>query len=105
MKYVTRKMKVYSYTYGKPDIQTGAIHDMQTVQRGKRMSKKEADKVGSELGSLVLMGTVEEIRVFRMPVDDFIQMAEEVNPDDMQGEYIENDNAENGEQDEMGGNE
>ena len=107
MKYVTRKINVYSYTYGKPDIKTGAIYDMHTIERGKRMTKQAAEKVGIELGGLVLLGTVEETRVYRMTVDEFIQAAEQVKPEDMTGdetEEDENDNAENGGQEEMGGN-
>lgn len=104
MKYVNRKITVYSYTFGRPDIKTGAIHDMQTVERGHRMSKQALKDTGERLGGMVFLGVEEEIRLYRLPLEVFIQVGERVNPDDGDGDD-ENDTRESGEQDETGGNE
>lgn len=73
MKYITRELKIYKYTFGKIDVDNNTVYDVFTQETANRLSKRAIGKVCEAADGAVLLKKETLMQKFAMPVDKFIE--------------------------------
>lgn len=95
MKTISRTIKVFTYVFGKVDMKTAAVADMEKIETATPLTNSRMKEITKETGKMCIHKEASEEK-FAMPVDDFIRLCrefavnsednEEYNPDEINEE-------------------
>ena len=79
MKYITREIKIYRYTFGKINIDDNSVYGLTTKETAEPLGKREIAAICESGDGCVLLKREAALEKFAMPVQRFVDECREYN--------------------------
>lgn len=72
MKFITREITTYTYTFGHIDLDNGTINNARHITTVDNLSNRTIDDICKQQNLGIHIGTTEETNMYCIPVDVFV---------------------------------
>lgn len=76
MKFITREITTYTYTFGRIDLANGQATDLVKFTTVTPMGMRGVNSFSKEHDGVLLLHTAEETKKYSLPVDEFVTACE-----------------------------
>ena len=77
MKFITREIKMYCYTFAKVNVATGTVEESFTIRQPDKLTREQKKAIAEEHDWAVLVQTTRESEKYSMPVSEYITACKE----------------------------